>query len=106
MYDWALSGLQTVITTAIFPIFCVRVAAAHLPGSGGTQLYARANTIALLIVAVISPVLGAISDYQGNKKGFLAFFILIRASGAAALLFIHRCDVLLASSLFVVALIG
>src|SRR5688572_27838800 len=66
MYDWALSGLQTVITTAIFPIFFVRVAAAHLPGSGGTQLYARANTIALLIVAVISPVLGAISDYKGN----------------------------------------
>jgi UMF1 family MFS transporter len=106
MYDWALSGLQTVITTAIFPIFFVRVAAAHLPGSGGTQLYARANTIALLIVAVISPVLGAISDYKGNKKGFLAFFTLIGASGAAAMFFIHRGDVMLASSLFVVALIG
>jgi UMF1 family MFS transporter len=106
MYDWALSGLQTVITTAIFPIFFVRVAAAHLPGSGGTQLYARANTIALLIVAVISPVLGAISDYKGNKKGFLAFFTVIGASGAAAMFFIHRGDVMLASSLFVVALIG
>jgi MFS transporter, UMF1 family len=106
MYDWALSGLQTVITTAIFPIYFVRVAAAHLPGSGGTQLYARANTIALLIVAIVSPLLGAITDYKGNKKGFLAFFTLVGAGGAAAMYFIHRGDVGLASSLFVMALIG
>jgi UMF1 family MFS transporter len=106
MYDWALSGLSTVIVTAIFPIYFVKVAAAHLPGSSGTQLYARANTIALLIVAVISPVLGAISDYKGNKKGFLAFFTLVGAGGAAAMFFIHRGDVMLASSLFIVALIG
>lgn len=106
MYDWALSGLQTVITTAIFPIYFVRVAAAHLPGSGGTQLYARANTIAMLIVAVLSPILGAITDYKGNKKAFLAFFTVIGASGAAAMFFIHRGDVVLASSLFIVALIG
>jgi MFS transporter, UMF1 family len=106
MYDFALSGLQTVITTAIFPIYFVRVAAAHLPGSGGTQLYARANTIALLIVAVVSPLLGAIADYKGNKKGFLAFFTLIGAGGAAAMFFIERGDVGLAASLFIIALIG
>ena len=106
MYDWALSGLQTVITTAIFPIYFVKVAAAHLPGSGGTQLYARANTIALLIVAVVSPLLGAISDYKGNKKRFIAFFTVVGASGAAGMFFIHRGDVALASSLFIVALIG
>lgn len=106
MYDWALSGLQTVIMTAIFPIYFVRVAAAHLPGSSGTQLYARANTIAMLIVAVLSPMLGAITDYKGNKKAFLAFFTVIGASGAAAMFFIHRGDVVLASLLFIIALIG
>jgi UMF1 family MFS transporter len=106
MYDWALSALQTVITTAIFPIFFVRVAAAHLPGSGGTQLYARANTIALLIVAIVSPLLGAIADYKGNKKRFLAFFTIVGAGGAAAMFFIDRGEVGLASSLFIIALIG
>jgi SAM-dependent methyltransferase len=106
MYDWALSGLQTVITTAIFPIYFVKVAAAHLPGSGGTQLYARANTIALLVVAIVSPLLGAITDYKGNKKGFLAFFTVIGAGGAAGMFFIHRGDVGLASTLFITALIG
>jgi MFS transporter, UMF1 family len=106
MYDFALSGLQTVVTTAIFPIYFVRVAAAHLPGSGGTQLYARANTIALLIVAVVSPLLGAITDYKGNKKRFLAFFTIIGVGGAAGMFFIHRGDVGLASTLFIIALIG
>jgi UMF1 family MFS transporter len=106
MYDWAVSGMQTVITTAIFPIYFVKVAAAHLPGSAGTQLYARANTIALLIVAILSPLLGAVSDYKGNKKGFLAFFTLVGAGGTAAMFFIHRGNVALASLLFAIALIG
>jgi UMF1 family MFS transporter len=106
MYDWALSGLQMVIMTAVFPIYFVRVAAAHLPGSGGTQLYARANVIAMLIVALLSPVLGAITDYKGNKKGFLAFFTVVGASGAAAMYFIDRGEVGLAATLFVIALIG
>ena len=106
MYDFGLSALQTVITTAIFPIYFVKVAAVHLPGSGGTQLYARANTVAMLIVAIVSPLLGAITDYKGNKKPFLAFFTVVGASGAAAMFFIQRGDVTLASSLFVVALIG
>jgi UMF1 family MFS transporter len=106
MYDWALSGLQTVIMTAIFPIYFVKVAAVHLPGSSGTQLYARANTVAMLIVAIVSPLLGAITDYKGNKKPFLAFFTVVGASGAAAMFFIQRGDVTLAASLFIVALIG
>ena len=106
MYDWSLSALQTVIMTAVFPIYFVKVVAAHLPGSGGTQLYARANTVALLIVAIVSPVLGAVTDYKGNKKRFLAFFTLIGAGATAAMYFIHRGDVALASTLFAIALIG
>jgi UMF1 family MFS transporter len=106
MYDWALSALQTVITTAVFPIYFVSVAAAHVPGDGGTQLYARANTIALLIVAVLSPVLGAISDYAGAKKRFLAFFTLLGAAATASMFLVGRGDAGLASTLFVVALIG
>ncbi len=106
MYDWALSALQTVITTAVFPIYFVSVAAAHLPDGRGTQLYARANTVALLIVALLSPVLGALSDYVGAKKRFLAFFTLLGAGATAAMFFVGRGDVGLASTLFVVALIG
>jgi UMF1 family MFS transporter len=106
MYDWALSALQTVITTAVFPIYFVSVAAAGLPDGRGTQLYARANSIALLVVALLSPVLGAVSDYAGAKKRFLAFFTLLGAAATAAMFFVGHGDTGLASTLFVIALIG
>jgi UMF1 family MFS transporter len=106
MYDWALSGLQTVIMTAVFPVYFVKVAAADLTGSGGVQHLARANTIAMLIVAVLSPVLGAIADYTAAKKRFLALYTLIGAIAAVAMFGIERGDLALASSLYIVALVG
>jgi UMF1 family MFS transporter len=105
-YDWALSGMQTVIQTAVFPVFFVSVAAAHHAGSAATQQLARANTIAMVIVAVVSPVLGAISDFGASKKRFLAVFTLLGALACAAMFRIQEGDVGLASTLFIISLIG
>jgi UMF1 family MFS transporter len=106
MYDWAVSALQAVVLTAVFPIFFVRVAAAGLPESRGTQALATANTIAAVIVALLSPVLGAISDYAAAKKRMLAGSMLVGAAATAGMFFIKRGDLTLASTLFVVAIIG
>jgi UMF1 family MFS transporter len=106
MYDWAVSALQAVVLTAVFPIFFVRVAAAGLPESRGTQALATANTIAAIIVALISPVLGAISDYAAAKKRMLAGSMLVGAAATAGMFFIRRGDLALASTLFVIAIIG
>ena len=106
MYDWALSGLQTVIMTAIFPIYFVKVAGADLTGSAATQQLARANTIAMLIVAVVSPVLGAVADYSASKKRFLGVMTAIGSLACAAMFAIDRGDLGLAMVLYVVALFG
>ena len=106
MYDWAVSALQAVVLTAVFPIFFVRVAAAGLPESRGTQALATANTIAAIIVALLSPVLGAISDYAAAKKRMLAGSMLVGAAATAGMFFIRRGDLTLASTLFVIAIIG
>ena len=106
MYDWAVSALQAVVMTAVFPIFFVRVAAAGLPESRGTQALATANTIAAIIVAFLSPVLGAISDYAAAKKRMLAGSMLVGAAATAGMFFIKRGDLALASTLFVIAIIG
>jgi len=106
MYDWAVSSLQATVLTAVFPIFFVRVAAAGLPESRGTQALATANTIAAIIVALLSPVLGAISDYAAAKKRMLAGSMLVGATATAGMFFIQRGDLALASTLFVVAIIG
>ncbi|NUQ12076.1 MAG: MFS transporter [Gemmatimonadaceae bacterium] len=106
MYDWAVSALQTTVLVAVFPIFFVRVAAAGLPESRGTQALATANTIVAVIVALLSPVLGAISDYAAAKKRMLAASMLVGAAATAGMFFIGRGDLALASTLFIIALVG
>jgi len=106
MYDWAVSSLQTTISVAVFPIFFVKVAGASLTESGATQAYATANTIAALIVAILSPVLGAVSDFAGAKKKFLAASMVVGCLATAGMFFIQRGQIGLASTLFVFALIG
>ena len=71
MYDWANSAFQTTIIAAIFPIFFQKVAAADLPGPVATSRFAWATTWSILIVAVITPLLGALADYAAMKKKLL-----------------------------------
>ena len=106
MYDWAASSMQTTVMVAVFPIYFVKVAGAGLAGGGATQRLATVNTIALVIIALASPVLGAVSDYGGNKKRFIAGFMAVGAAAVAGLFFVHTGDLTLASWLFVLALIG
>ena len=106
MYDWATSSMQTTIMVAVFPIYFVKVAGAGLAESGATQRLATVNTLALVIIAMLSPILGAISDYGGTKKRLMAVFMVLGAIAVAAMFFIHHGDLGLASTLFTLALIG
>lgn len=106
MYDWALSGLQTVVMTAVFPIFFVKVAASHLAGSAATQQLARANTIAMVVVAILSPILGAVADYSAAKKKFLAVMTAIGSVACLAMFTIDYGDLGRAATLYVFAMIG
>lgn len=106
MYDWANSAFQTTIIAAVFPIYFQRVAAADLPGAVATERFAWATTIAILIVAIVAPVLGALADYAGCKKKFLAGFLVMGLAATGAMFFIGRGDWLLALTLFVAGNIG
>ena len=106
MYDWAASAVQTTIMVAVFPIFFVRVAGADVAPSSATQRLAAVNTIALVITALLSPVLGALSDSGGLKKRLLAAFMILGAGAVAGMFLIKRGDLDLASVLFTVSLIG
>lgn len=106
MYDWAVSSFQTTIQVAVFQIYFVSVAAATLPGSRATQAWANANTIASILVAIASPVLGAISDVAAAKKRMLAIFMLIGVVACGGMYFIERGDYVLASWLYIIATVG
>ncbi|HUF34905.1 MAG TPA: MFS transporter [Gemmatimonadales bacterium] len=106
MFDWATSAVQTTIITAVFPIYFVRVAGAGLPEGGATQRLATINSIALVIIALASPVLGAVSDYSALKKRFVAAFMLLGATATAGLFLVQQGDLELASALFILTLVG
>ncbi|MFH4968205.1 MFS transporter [Gaetbulibacter sp. M240] len=81
-YDWANSVYSLVIASAIFPIFygsLFRVANIETVKVFGGEI-ARAplisytTSIAFVFIAIITPLISGISDYIGNKRGFMKFF--------------------------------
>jgi UMF1 family MFS transporter len=106
MYDWANSAFQTTIIAAVFPIYYQKVAAAGQPEAAAMSRFAWATALAILIVAIIAPVLGAVADYAAVKKRLLAVFLAIGATATAAMYWIGRGDWQLALVLFVIGNIG
>ena len=106
-YDWAVSSFQTTIQVAFFQIYFMTVAAVDLPGEGSRlQAWATANTIAAVLVAVLSPILGAISDVTAAKKRMLAMFMLLGVCAVSGMFFISRGDLQLATWLYIAATVG
>jgi len=106
MYDWAVSSVQTTIMVAVFPVYFVNIAKGDLAESKATQAIATANTIVAIVLAVLSPILGAVSDYVAAKKRMLGASMIVGAAAVAGMFFVQQGDYRLALVLFVVSLIG
>ena len=118
MYDWANSVYNLVITTTIFPAYYESVT-----GDGNeatlndtvkifgrefvnTSLYNYALAIAFFIVAIMSPILSSIADYQGNKKQFLFFFCTMGSIACSAMYFFDKTNLVYGLSCLIIACIG
>ncbi|MCY4587267.1 MAG: MFS transporter [Bryobacterales bacterium] len=106
MYDWANSAFATTIMAAVLPVYYHQVAAVELPENLRTAYWGYTQTVALVIVAFLSPVLGAAADSLGAKKSFLRFFISFGFAGCSALWFATQGRWLFASIAFIVGNIG
>ncbi len=106
MYDWANSAFATTIMAAVLPVYYSTVAAATLPAYVATAYWGYTTSIALLITAVLSPILGAVADFQGAKKRYLATFMAIGVTGTALLYLVRTGDWVMASLFFIIGNIG
>jgi len=80
-FDWATQPFFTLITTFVFaPYFATRVAS---DPASGQALWGFATAAAGLMIALMSPVLGAIADRSGRRKPWIAAFgaLLVIGSG-------------------------
>ena len=105
-YDWANSAYFTTIVTAVFPSFFATYAASGLEPAQATARFGVITTVSVALIAILSPILGAIADFTGIRKRLLAIFMLIGVSSAAALVLVNQGDWLLASILFVIGNLG
>src|SRR5687768_3983784 len=99
-YDWANSVYFTTVITAVFPGFYSSYASSGLDPAQATARFALITTISVAVVAVLSPVLGALADQSGIKKRLLATFMMIGVVACASMALIGEGDVTLASVLF------
>jgi MFS transporter, UMF1 family len=107
MYDWANSAFATTILAAVLPIYYSQVAGETLPSAAvATQYWTISLSIALFLVAIISPILGTISDLRRGKKPMLAISAGVGIVGTGLLALAGSGDWLLASIFFVVGRIG
>lgn len=113
-YDWANSVYNLTITSTIFPIYWSAVTS-----NGGkntvlflgrefvnTALYSYTLSVAFLIVAILSPILSGIADYNGTKKRFLQTFCLIGSIACSSLFFFNKSNIEFGILAFMIGTIG
>src|SRR2546427_5570685 len=105
MYDWANSAFWATVIL-IFPIYFIKVAAEGVPVAVAETRFATATAIAMTIVALVSPALGAIADYAGIKKKMFGAFLAVGVTATAGMYLIHHGEWRLAAILFVLGNIG
>ena len=107
MYDWANSAFATTILASLLPIYYSTVAGSTLPSDAtATAYWSLTISFSLFVLAILSPILGTISDVMRSKKRFLAIFIGGGVIGTGLLILVSTGDWLLASLFFVLGRIG
>ncbi|MDR1705629.1 MAG: MFS transporter [Clostridiales bacterium] len=73
LYDWANSVYATIMMAAVFPIYFSSVAGGA--GQSGDYWWGIGTSAGMIIVALLAPIIGALSDFIGYRKRlFLVFF--------------------------------
>lgn len=107
LYDWANSAFTTLVVTFVYATYFTKAVAPD--EITGTALWSRGVAATALLVAVASPVLGALADLGGLRRRLLALSTAACVVATAGLTFVAPGTpnaVLLALTLFVVANVG
>jgi len=103
MYDFGNSAYAAVVLLAVYSAYFQGTV---VGGAEGSRLWGLAVGLAMLVVAIISPILGGVADHVASKKGFLFAFTALSCVFTALLAFVGPGDVAMGMVLFVVAEIG
>jgi UMF1 family MFS transporter len=103
LYDFGNSAYAAVVLLAIYSAY---FKGSVVGGAEGSRLWGISVGIAMLVVAVTSPILGTLADFSVSKKKFLLIYSFVCWSFTAMLFFVQDGDILTGMLFFILAEIG
>ena len=105
-YDWANSAFATAVIAGFFPLFFKQYWASELAATESTWWLGVVNSAASLLIVVLAPLLGALADHLGRRKGFLLVFALLGIVMTGGLALAGQGAWQLAMALYLLAVTG
>ncbi len=108
LYDWANSAFATVVLAGFIQTFYGSFwrTGAEISAERSTAELNFVNVFTGILVALMAPVLGAIADRGGAKKGMLFAFLVFGVAGTALLAVPGQGQYVLALTFFGIAAVG
>lgn len=103
LYDFGNSAYAAVVLLAVYSAYFKQ---GVVGGAEGSKLWGFSIAIAMVFVALISPLLGTLADHFAVKKRMLTIFTLVSAGFTACLFFVQKGDVFTGMLFFILAEIG
>jgi UMF1 family MFS transporter len=104
LFDFANSSFATIIVAFVYAVYFTGVVAMNHPAAD--FYWSSSINISMIIVAVLSPVLGASADYYSSKKKYLLVFTMLCVVSTGLLYLIVEGMILWGMILFILANIG
>jgi len=104
LFDFANTAFYVVVLTVGYPTYFREIVVGNAPNAD--FLWSVSFSTSMLLVALISPILGAAADFGIGKKRFLGLFTALCILATAALFFVGESMVLWGMLLLVLANVG
>jgi len=102
LYDFANNSFSVMIVTFVYPVYFKSVVCAGM-GNLGDLLWGINGSLSLIVVAFLSPILGAVADLSGKKKKFLIASALLCIFLTSQLAWVGSGMVFLGMAIFIAA---
>jgi UMF1 family MFS transporter len=106
LYDWANSAFSLTVVTVFVPVLLAEYWNDGADSTVTTFRLGLANGLASLVVAISAPMIGAIADGLGRRKGLLLVFAGLGMVMTGSLYFVAQGQWPIALACFVLASIG
>jgi UMF1 family MFS transporter len=107
LYDWASQSYVMIVMSVIMSLFFFEATGRlGMDADAATSSWAFSNSLSMVIIGVLAPVIGTLSGFKGKKKVLFTFFAGMGLVGTFGLAFVPERMWFLMLVVFVISSIG